>query len=1144
MKKLVLIVLCLAMSCGLVQAQTISATGSLATVAATLTPGQWGEVTGMTGLLNSQNSGVTILNEIPRPEFYGGSGDDDSMLSFMDKGRWNPATHELYIYGGAHNTVCTSSFDGTETACEKQFVKFNADTGHWSNLPMPPDACGLDWGGSSGFIVTGKRNNGQHYYDYNSIDTVNQIFYIHDCSNSYAGEFHGMPFDIKTQTWGRTAAHDFAQNAFTNDTLDSYEFFPDIRRLVHINSNAIETGGVNFGVATQYDYSGDVWTFFNGSTFANPPGAGNQGYKLQMGANYSISRYDNQHHVLYFGGGTFKGGVTTSTNQLYQYRPYNGTTCNQGVASGADAYSTGCTTALPTAGAPAIISMRAGIQDIDPVTGDLVIFVDNGTTTSGSFLKYTYHNGDSSWNVTDISPGGHSLLWNPLDNTYPMFNVISASVPDDSTYQGVLLFVNHISLTEAHVYAYKNAQRPSLSTKCALPGVLNCRNFNSAASIDSAGNSIKYNWDSSNSNLNNDPLLCVTFVGPTCTVSKTNYPITGWRDTGEGCCKAYNLFDTPNNTVNTIAQIDPTTAFEGGGALKIPMGQYNGEETAYYYDNLNGALGHPNVAICNNITNCPQGNTIWAQAMVRFSDAMINDYVFECSLQLAGSCYNSSTVTDHGVHTTTLDCTTCTSGGYLVSFCSGVNNPSGCPTSHQGKRIFIYNDTSGTNCIAGIYTITAVNTYNQVGLDRSPSTIGNKCSGGTVLVENLGQGAQPWKLMLLVTNALPVGAAPNGSPTGNCECEGEVLTGLQNFSPGFPQVYDSKGHNNPSNQFNYRFLANTWHELTEEVIVGNFNSGENRTDAEVKWWVDGNLAFDWPGAQLDLSGGNNGYGLGQIQLETYQTKRDSFYAGSVPSGGLTWWDNVITSTQPIPFNRNAGGSVVACSSPSKVVFLSQPASAFVNATLGTVVAQIEDSSGVFCTTATNTVSLVPHSGATWATLQSSSSLTKAASGGVVSWNDLFISPTPGSGSIDANSSGLTSAISNSINITSNTACSGASKVVITSQPSDAQLGANIGTVTAEIQDSSGVKCNTATNSVALSKHSGVTWGTLTSTSNPTLTKNATAGVVSWSDLSVITTTGSGAIDIGSSGLTGTTTNSINITVVVPGGGGNLRRRRP
>ncbi len=126
--------------------------------------------------------------------------------------------------------------------------------------------------------------------------------------------------------------------------------------------------------------------------------------------------------------------------------------------------------------------------------------------------------------------------------------------------------------------------------------------------------------------------------------------------------------------------------------------------------------------------------------------------------------------------------------------------------------------------------------------------------------------------------------------------------------------------------------------------------------------------------------------------------------------------------------------------------------------------------------------------------------------------------------------------------TSATMTCGATKIVFTSQPSNALLGASLGTVVVKVENSSDTVCSDdSSTQVTLSKNISATWGTLVTTSS--LTRTVTAGVATWAgDLSVITTTGAGSIDAGATGgLTGATSNSITIstsdTPPVPGGGG-------
>ncbi len=114
----------------------------------------------------------------------------------------------------------------------------------------------------------------------------------------------------------------------------------------------------------------------------------------------------------------------------------------------------------------------------------------------------------------------------------------------------------------------------------------------------------------------------------------------------------------------------------------------------------------------------------------------------------------------------------------------------------------------------------------------------------------------------------------------------------------------------------------------------------------------------------------------------------------------------------------------------------------------------------------------------------------------------------------------------------------ATKVVFTSQPSDANLGASLGTVTVKIENASSSVCTDSSASVTLSRNSGSTAGTLSSATG--LTFNVVAGVGTKTDLVVTGSTGTMAIDAASSGLTGATSNFVtisNVTAPVPGNSG-------
>jgi hypothetical protein len=128
----------------------------------------------------------------------------------------------------------------------------------------------------------------------------------------------------------------------------------------------------------------------------------------------------------------------------------------------------------------------------------------------------------------------------------------------------------------------------------------------------------------------------------------------------------------------------------------------------------------------------------------------------------------------------------------------------------------------------------------------------------------------------------------------------------------------------------------------------------------------------------------------------------------------TDYDGVTVGNPP---DIGAFEFVAACT-PDHLTFTGQPSSAILNATLGTVNVAVKDSGGITCTSATDSITLSKNGSATWGTLASGSSLTKAATAGVATWTDLSVTTTAGSGSIDAAASGLTGATSNSITISS------------------------------------------------------------------------------------------------------------------------------
>lgn len=125
-----------------------------------------------------------------------------------------------------------------------------------------------------------------------------------------------------------------------------------------------------------------------------------------------------------------------------------------------------------------------------------------------------------------------------------------------------------------------------------------------------------------------------------------------------------------------------------------------------------------------------------------------------------------------------------------------------------------------------------------------------------------------------------------------------------------------------------------------------------------------------------------------------------------------------------PYNA-VGMSFRSCTA-TQLVYTGQPLSALVNATIGTITVAIRDAGGLTCTTATTSVTLSRNASATWNGMVGT--LTATPVNGIVTFTGIVITPTTGSGSIDASALGLTTATSNSITISAGASICGVSPI--------------------------------------------------------------------------------------------------------------------
>src|SRR6185312_9682865 len=210
---------------------------------------------------------------------------------------------------------------------------------------------------------------------------------------------------------------------------------------------------------------------------------------------------------------------------------------------------------------------------------------------------------------------------------------------------------------------------------------------------------------------------------------------------------------------------------------------------------------------------------------------------------------------------------------------------------------------------------------------------------------------------------------------------------------------------------------------------------------------------------------------------------------------------------------------------TSVAFVQQPTTTDAGASITpAVTVEIRDQFGARLTTATNSVTLAigtnPGSGTLGGTK------TQAAVNGLATFSGLSIN-NPGTGyTLTASSSGLTGATSSNFDITAVPPV--ATSVAFVQQPTTTDAGANITpAVTVEIRDQFGARLAGATNSVTLAIGTNPGSGTL----GGTKTQAAVNGLATFSGLSIDNPGTGYTLTASSSGLTGATSSTFNITEV-------------
>ncbi len=278
---------------------------------------------------------------------------------------------------------------------------------------------------------------------------------------------------------------------------------------------------------------------------------------------------------------------------------------------------------------------------------------------------------------------------------------------------------------------------------------------------------------------------------------------------------------------------------------------------------------------------------------------------------------------------------------------------------------------------------------------------------------------------------------------------------------------------------------------------------------------------------------SDGLGVGGVTV-TFAVASGGGSVGSATAvtddGGLaqtTWRLGSTAGTQTVTASAGtlAGSPVTYTATarslaPTKLTVTAQPANATAGATLATVTIVAQTVSGDTASAFTGAVTLALSGGTSGATLGGTTTVN--AVGGVATFTGLQINKSGTDYTLVASSSGLTSATTNSFNITAGAA----SRLEFTNQPSSSSTGLPIGTLTVSAEDQFGNVITGFTGLVTLAIASNPGAATIGGTTSA----NAVAGVATFGSVT-LNRPGSGyTLTASATGLASATSTTFDVAV--------------
>src|SRR5882724_1260291 len=239
----------------------LSRASSVSVLAASMTPGQWAELTPMTGW----NNGVGPIQDP--------ASVNDNINSFTDKTIWDSVTKKLFVFGQGHG--------GTSYM---RMSIYDAATNTWSS------STGTNAYASS---YTQAECGGWpcHTYNHFAGPRNGKLFY-----KAYSNRNIHV-YDIATDTWSNGSIPQLGLT--TPNTSAQLDYFPERDSLIFVDGD--------WGI-WEYTFSNNTWTNIQATTVGN---------FHPMGDYENIGRYNPVRHTIFFGGGVVSGpGVCCKNYEL------------------------------------------------------------------------------------------------------------------------------------------------------------------------------------------------------------------------------------------------------------------------------------------------------------------------------------------------------------------------------------------------------------------------------------------------------------------------------------------------------------------------------------------------------------------------------------------------------------------------------------------------------------------------------------------------------------------------------------------------------------------------------------------------------------------------------------------------------------